>query len=85
LIVQEIHELRRRILEACEGDGDRLIARLKAAEAGDKDRLVSLADLQEQAARADASDWKSTVGMFADDPDFDEILRLGREYRRKMN
>jgi len=26
-------------------------------------------------------DAKDTFGMFADDPDFDEIVRLGREYR----
>ncbi len=26
-----------------------------------------------------------TFGMFADDPDFDEIVRLGREYREQAN
>jgi hypothetical protein len=26
-----------------------------------------------------------TFGMFADDPDFDEVLRLGREYREQEN
>jgi hypothetical protein len=26
-----------------------------------------------------------TFGMFADDPDFDEVVRLGREYRRQAN
>jgi hypothetical protein len=25
--------------------------------------------------------WRDTFGMFADDADFDEVLRLGREYR----
>lgn len=26
-----------------------------------------------------------TFGMFATDPDFDEIVRLGREYRDQVN
>ncbi len=26
-----------------------------------------------------------TFGMFADDPDFEEIVRLGREYRNQAN
>ena len=26
-----------------------------------------------------------TFGMFAGDPDFDEIVRLGREYRDQVN
>jgi hypothetical protein len=26
-----------------------------------------------------------TFGMFADDPDFDQIVRLGREYRDQVN
>lgn len=28
---------------------------------------------------------KDTFGMFADDADFDEIVRLGREYREQAN
>jgi len=28
---------------------------------------------------------KETFGMFAADPDFDEIVRLGREYRDQVN
>ena len=28
---------------------------------------------------------KDTFGMFANDPDFDEIVRLGREYRQQVN
>ena len=28
---------------------------------------------------------KDTFGMFADDPDFDEVIRLGREYREQVN
>ena len=41
-IVKEIHETRRRILEECNGDLEQLIAPLKAAEAKDKDRLVTM-------------------------------------------
>ena len=28
---------------------------------------------------------RETFGTFADDPDFDEIVRLGREYRNQAN
>jgi phosphopantetheine adenylyltransferase len=28
---------------------------------------------------------KDTFGMFANDPEFDEIVRLGREYREQAN
>ena len=28
-------------------------------------------------------DWQSTIGMFANDPEFEESLRLGREYREE--
>jgi hypothetical protein len=28
---------------------------------------------------------KDTFGMFANDPEFDEIVRLGREYREQVN
>jgi archaellum component FlaC len=28
---------------------------------------------------------QDTFGMFAGDPDFDEIVRLGREYRQQVN
>lgn len=28
---------------------------------------------------------EETFGMFADDPDLDEVLRLGREYRDQAN
>jgi hypothetical protein len=48
-IVQEVHEIRRRILEQCNGDLDCLIERLKAAESKDKDRLVTMEDVQERA------------------------------------
>lgn len=28
---------------------------------------------------------QDTFGMFANDPDFDEIVQLGREYRQQVN
>lgn len=28
---------------------------------------------------------RDTFGMFADDPGFDEVVRLGREYRDQVN
>lgn len=31
-----------------------------------------------------AKDWRRTVGMFADDPTYDEALRLGRAWRRRQ-
>ena len=35
------------------------------------------------AKRNGEKDWQSTIGMFADDPEFEEIVRLGREYREE--
>ena len=29
-------------------------------------------------------DWRKTVGMSTDDPDYDEMCRLGREYREQQ-
>jgi len=39
-IVEEIHEIRRKIMEECGNDPRRYFARLKAAEARDKDHPV---------------------------------------------
>ncbi len=48
-IVEEVHEVRRRILEECGGELDGLIQRLKTAESKDKDRLVTIEDVQKRA------------------------------------
>ena len=40
-IVEEIHQIRQKFLEECGGDLNRLMARYKAAETQDRDRLVS--------------------------------------------
>ena len=29
-------------------------------------------------------DWRRTIGIFRDDPDFEEAVRLGREYREQQ-
>jgi len=29
-------------------------------------------------------DWRRTIGIFKDDPDFEEAVRLGREYREQQ-
>lgn len=29
-------------------------------------------------------DWRRTIGIFQDDPDFEEAVRLGREYRQQQ-
>jgi hypothetical protein len=50
-----------------------------------------LSDLERQVAELQRevrplrpfSNVKDTFGMFANDPDFDEIVRLGREYREQ--
>jgi len=48
-IVEEVHQTRQRILAECNGDLDRLIARLKAADCKDKDRLVTIEDVRKRA------------------------------------
>jgi hypothetical protein len=49
-IVKEIHETRRRIMEECGGTVEGLIAHLKAAEQQDKDRLVTMEEVQKRAS-----------------------------------
>ena len=34
-------------------------------------------------AHSPSRDWRGTFGMFANDPGFDEVLRLGREIRQR--
>jgi hypothetical protein len=55
-------------------------------------RLTSLekaiAQLQDQVNKALAPSgpwWKTEAGRFANDPVFDEIIRLGREYRESLH
>jgi hypothetical protein len=41
--------------------------------------------LRDQEAQRPAKDWRRTFGMFAGDEEFGEIIRLGREYRDRVN
>ena len=45
-----------------------------------EERLEALASLL-RGARPTAKDWRSTFGLSKDDPGFEEMNRLGREYR----
>jgi len=45
-IVEEIHEIRGRLLAECDGDLDRLLDRYKQSE--DPDRVVTLKDVDER-------------------------------------
>lgn len=48
---------------------------------------AELADLKrrvEASAVPLQKDWRKTVGMSANDPEFDEMIRLGREYRKSQ-
>lgn len=45
-----------------------------------------VADLQRLTGQqVPSEEWDSTFGIFANDPEFDEIVRLGREYRDQQN
>lgn len=45
-IVKEIHQARQRILEACDGDLDRLMDRLKTAEAQHGNRVITVEEVR---------------------------------------
>jgi hypothetical protein len=45
-VVEEIHQTRQEILDACDGDLGKLMDRLEAAQTQDRDRLVTLASLR---------------------------------------
>ena len=45
-IVEEIHQIRGRLLAECNGDIDRLLDRYKQSE--DRDRVVTLKDVEER-------------------------------------
>lgn len=44
-----------------------------------------VAELSAQPFRSNRKkDWRRTIGMFRKDPDFEEAVRLGREYREEQ-
>jgi hypothetical protein len=51
-IVEEIHQVRQRMLEECNGSLDQLLDRLQAAEAADGNRVVLLEAVRERQRRA---------------------------------
>ncbi len=63
-IVEEIHEIRRKIMEECGNDPRRYFARLKAAEAGDRDRLAPM-PVRPKRSRVSASTRKKPDGLRA--------------------
>jgi hypothetical protein len=61
-IVGEVHETRRRIVNECGGDVERLIERMKAAEVKDADRLVSVEEVEQRRDAPVASVLSRTEG-----------------------
>jgi hypothetical protein len=53
-IVEEIHQIRQKLLDECEGDLEKLMDRLKAAERQDHGRMVSLELFREHPQREHA-------------------------------
>jgi ribosomal 50S subunit-associated protein YjgA (DUF615 family) len=54
-IVEQVHQARQRILAECDGNVDRLIARLKAADSMNKDRLVTVEDVERRSRKPKAA------------------------------
>ncbi len=50
-IVKEIHQARQKILKECDGDLDRLMDRLKAAEVQHGDRVVTVEEVRKRHPR----------------------------------
>ena len=46
---------------------------------------VEVAALQQAIEQLPRKDWRTTLGMFANDPVFDEIVRRGKEWRKRAN
>src|SRR6266404_3744509 len=50
-----------------------------------EDLEKKVAELSAEPTRtARKKDWRRTIGIFKDDPDFEEAVRLGREYRQQQ-
>jgi hypothetical protein len=60
---------------------EREVAELKrVARAGTQ----PLPDGRSNSDRSASDDWKSIVGIFKDDPFYDDMVRLGRAYRKRQ-
>ncbi len=44
----------------------------------------AVAELKNTGREPIKRDWHSRIGKFKDDPEYDEAMRLGREYRRRQ-
>lgn len=53
-IVDEIHQIRARLLDECNGDLDQLLDRYKASEDQNRGRMVTLKDVQRQRELGDS-------------------------------
>jgi hypothetical protein len=50
-----------------------------------KELEKKLAELSSQPIRSNRKkDWRHTIGIFRNDPDFEEAVRIGREYREQQ-
>jgi hypothetical protein len=70
-------ELERRLVQMEQTFSER-IARLEEQVAELTQQAPASPDVPESAW------WKQIVGVFMDDPEFDEAMRLGREYRESL-
>lgn len=46
---------------------------------------VEVAALRQTIEQLPKKEWRATLGMFANDPVFDEIVRRGKEWRKRAN
>jgi hypothetical protein len=58
---------------------------LKQLEQRVDDLERQVAELRESQSLRPLESVQATFGMFADDPEFEEIVRLGRECRKQAN
>jgi hypothetical protein len=47
-----------------------------------EEKVAALAS--DQPASFQKKDWRRSIGIFKDDPDFEEAVRLGREFRQRQ-
>jgi hypothetical protein len=57
-IVEEIHEIRARLLDECGGDLDKLMDRYKSLEREHRDRLVTLEEVRARRRASETADLK---------------------------
>jgi hypothetical protein len=65
-------------------NNDELTRRLRALEAEVEEIREQVAVSQREKKKGDLNSWRATAGMFAGDPWFEDVVRLGREYRESL-